>query len=110
MDDESATGRAAQRAYDRSVRGEVDPQVDYDTFIQEVVIPNERWEEFVDHDLQRLRKIIDDGGDAGVEAAELCKSSLALALIYRSLRKCNTTYILEPQLIPCVHQYRKCKR
>lgn len=84
MDDESVTGRATQRAYDRSVRGEMDAQGDYDTFIQEVVIPNERWEEFVDHDLRRLRKIIDDGGDAGVEAAELCKFALALALIFRS--------------------------
>ncbi|ERF75122.1 hypothetical protein EPUS_07811 [Endocarpon pusillum Z07020] len=71
MDDESVTGRAIQRAYDKSVRGEVDAQGDYDTFIQEVVIPNERWEQFVDHDIQRLRKLIDDGGDAGVEAAEL---------------------------------------
>ncbi|KAF7504743.1 hypothetical protein GJ744_001744 [Endocarpon pusillum] len=71
MDDESVTGRATQRAYDRLVRGQVDAQGDYDAFIQEVVIPYARWEEFVDHDVERLRKLIDDGGDAGVDAYEL---------------------------------------
>jgi hypothetical protein len=73
MDAKGVEHGAAARADPNVVPKKMDAQREYDRFMREVVVPNERWEVFVDHDLQRLRRIRDEGGDAGIEAAELRK-------------------------------------
>jgi hypothetical protein len=50
-----------------------DAQQNYDKFFEDTVTANKRWEEFVDHDIQRLTNIIDAGGSPADGAARLCK-------------------------------------